>query len=106
MVNDHLSECFRHAELKPRKLVTRMADWFVFFAPRDNPKIAGVIFTEHGIHGPNAARLSHHVLDTFFAKAEGRPLPPPPVDLHLDLSDPYARTQAVPAVADEDDIDR
>lgn len=80
--------------------------WFVFFAPRDNPKIAGVIFTEHGIHGPNAARLSHHVLDTFFAKAEGRPLPPPPVDLHLDLSDPYARTQAVPAVADEDDIDR
>ena len=75
--------------------------WFVFFAPRDNPKIAGVIFTEHGIHGGNAARISHHVLDTFFAKAEGRPLPPPPVDLHLDLSDPLARTQAVPSVADD-----
>src|SRR5205809_2377963 len=23
--------------------------WFVFFAPRDNPKIAGVVFLEHGI---------------------------------------------------------
>ena len=22
--------------------------WFVFFAPRDNPQIAGVVFTEHG----------------------------------------------------------
>src|SRR5206468_1280341 len=27
--------------------------WFVFFAPRDRPEIAGVIFLEHGIHGPN-----------------------------------------------------
>ena len=25
--------------------------WFVFFAPRDNPQIAGVVFLEHGIHG-------------------------------------------------------
>ena len=25
--------------------------WFVFFAPRDNPEIAGVVFLEHGIHG-------------------------------------------------------
>jgi penicillin-binding protein 2 len=67
--------------------------WFVFFAPRDNPKVAGVIFAEHGIHGGNAARIAHHVLDTFFAKDEGRPLPPPPTDLHLDLSDPMARRQ-------------
>ena len=29
--------------------------WFVFFAPRDNPEIAGVVFLEHGIHGANAA---------------------------------------------------
>src|SRR5438128_11233471 len=29
--------------------------WFVFFAPRDNPQIAGVVFLEHGIHGPHAA---------------------------------------------------
>src|SRR4051794_5564435 len=42
--------------------------WFVFFAPRDNPQIAGAVFLEHGIHGGNAARLSHHILDTFFAK--------------------------------------
>jgi penicillin-binding protein 2 len=68
--------------------------WFVFFAPRDNPKIAGVVFAEHGIHGGNAARISHHILDTFFAKQEGRPLPPPPTDLHLDLSDPMAHKQA------------
>jgi penicillin-binding protein 2 len=67
--------------------------WFVFFAPRDNPKIAGVVFLEHGMHGPNAAPVARHVLDTFFAKQEGRPLPPAPTraDLRLDLSDPLAR---------------
>lgn len=53
--------------------------WFPFFAPRDNPKIAGVIFLEHGVHGSNAAAIARHVLDTFFAKQEGRPLPPKPV---------------------------
>src|SRR5499427_2521432 len=68
--------------------------WFVFFAPRDNPKIAGVVFAEHGIHGGNAARITHHILDTFFAKQEGRPLPPPPTDLHLDMSDPMAHREA------------
>jgi penicillin-binding protein 2 len=80
--------------------------WFVFFAPRDNPTIAGVVFAEHGIHGGNAARIAHHVLDTYFAKADGRPLPPAPDDLHLDLSDPLARSQASPSPTDEDDIDR
>jgi penicillin-binding protein 2 len=53
--------------------------WFVFFAPRDNPEIAGVVFLEHGVHGGNAAMVVHHILDTFFAKKEGRPLPPKPV---------------------------
>ena len=52
--------------------------WFVFFAPRDKPEIAGVVFLEHGVHGANAALVAHHVLDTFFAKKEGRPLPPKP----------------------------
>jgi penicillin-binding protein 2 len=52
--------------------------WFVFFAPKDDPKIAGVVFLEHGIHGGNAARVAHHILDTFFAKEDGRPLPPTP----------------------------
>jgi penicillin-binding protein 2 len=53
--------------------------WFVFFAPRDKPEIAGVVFLEHGVHGGNAAMVVHHILDTFFAKKEGRPLPPKPV---------------------------
>jgi penicillin-binding protein 2 len=67
--------------------------WFVFFAPRDNPEIAGVVFLEHGIHGPNAASLAHHILDTYFAKHDGKPLPPAPThdDLRLDYKDPFAR---------------
>ena len=65
--------------------------WFVFFAPRDKPEIAGVVFLEHGIHGANAARVAHHILDTFFAKKLGQPLPPPPTpaDMQFDFSDPY-----------------
>ncbi len=36
--------------------------WFVFFAPRDNPEIAGVVFAEHAEHGYLAAPIakSHH----------------------------------------------
>ena len=49
--------------------------FFVFFAPRDNPQIAGVIFAEHGEHGYLGAPIAKHVIDTFFAKKEGRPLP-------------------------------
>ncbi len=49
--------------------------WFVFFAPRDNPEIAGVVFTEHGGHGTNAALIAHHIMETYFAKQEGRPMP-------------------------------
>ena len=63
--------------------------WFVFFAPRDHPRIAGVVFLEHGIHGANAARMTHHILETFFAKEQGKPLPPPPTpeSLHLVFSE-------------------
>jgi len=63
--------------------------WFVFFAPKENPKIAGVVFLEHGIHGGNAARVTHHILETFFAKEDGRPLAPPPTtaDMKWDFSD-------------------
>jgi penicillin-binding protein 2 len=53
--------------------------WFVFLAPRDNPQIAGVIFAEHGEHGSTAAIVAKHALETFFAKRDGTPLPPPPV---------------------------
>ncbi len=65
--------------------------WFVFFAPRDNPQVAGVVFLEHGVHGPNAARVAHHILATFYAKKTGQPLPPPPTpqDMQFDFSDPY-----------------
>ena len=74
--------------------------WFVFFAPRDKPEIAGVVFLEHGIHGPNAASVAHHILATFFAKKDGLPFPPPPKhdDLRLDYKDPYAR-KAAPVAA-------
>ena len=64
--------------------------WFVFFAPRDNPQIAGVVFLEHGIHGPNAAGPARHIIDTFFAKQDGRPLPVVPEDFKFDYRDPYA----------------
>jgi penicillin-binding protein 2 len=66
---------------------------FTFFAPRDNPEIAGVVFLEHGIHSANAASVAKHLLEVYFAKKEGRPIPPPPTreDLRLDLSDPMAR---------------
>jgi penicillin-binding protein 2 len=49
--------------------------WFVFFAPRDNPEIAGVVFAEHSLHGAEAARVARHAMETYFAKKEGRPLP-------------------------------
>jgi cell division protein FtsI/penicillin-binding protein 2 len=54
--------------------------WFVFAAPRDAPRIAGAVFAEHAEHGYLAAPIARHVMETFFAKAEGQPLPvlPPP----------------------------
>jgi penicillin-binding protein 2 len=51
--------------------------WFVFFAPRDNPQVAGVIFGEHAEHGASVAPIAKHAMETFFAKKEGRPLPDP-----------------------------
>jgi penicillin-binding protein 2 len=63
--------------------------WFSFFAPRDNPTIAGIVFLEHGMHGPNAAQVARHILETYFAKQDGRPLPPAPKpeEMRLDFSD-------------------
>ena len=57
------------------KMDVRDHGCFVFFAPRDNPQIAGVVFAEHGVHGSAAAPIAKHVMETFFAKQEGRPLP-------------------------------
>jgi len=70
--------------------------WFVFFAPRDNPQIAGVVFAEHAEHGYMAAPIAKYAMETFFAKKEGRPLPPP-------LKPPTPAPQAAP-VPDEDRI--
>ena len=84
----------RRARRRRRRTSKDLRDngWFVFFAPRDNPQIAGVVFLEHGIHGAERRAVAHHILETFFAKKDGRPLPPPPThdDLHLDFTDPYA----------------
>jgi penicillin-binding protein 2 len=71
--------------------------WFVFFAPRDNPEIAGVVFLEHGIHGPNAAPVARHIIDTYFAKKDGRPLPEVPATFNFDYRDPYASGAEVTA---------
>jgi penicillin-binding protein 2 len=49
--------------------------WFVFFAPKDNPEIAGVIFGEHNEHGYLGAPIAKHVIETYFAKKDGLPLP-------------------------------
>jgi len=57
------------------KIDVRDHGWFVFFAPRDNPQIAGVVLAEHGEHGSTAASIARHVLATFFAKRDGAPLP-------------------------------
>ena len=53
--------------------------WFVFAAPRDNPQIAGVVFGEHAEHGYLAAPIARHVIETYFAKREGRELPTLPI---------------------------
>ncbi len=50
--------------------------WFEFFAPRDGAEIAGAIMAEHGGYGATTAvPIAKFVLDTYFAKKEGKPLP-------------------------------
>jgi penicillin-binding protein 2 len=79
--------------------------FFVFFAPKDNPEIAGVIFGEHNEHGYLGAPIAKHVIETYFAKKEGRPLPmltpppsPPPPAPPAE-PDPDTVTLEAPAVA-------
>ncbi len=77
--------------------------WFVFFAPRDNPQIAGVIFGEHNEHGFLGAPIAKHVIETYFAKQEGRPLPtldpvvPPTPVLDQEIDPDTAIVQVLPA---------
>ena len=66
--------------------------WFVFAAPVGAPEIAGVVFGEHAEHGYLTAPIAKHVMETYFAKQEGRPrpvLPLPPLP---------ARPQVLPPV--------
>jgi penicillin-binding protein 2 len=53
--------------------------WFIFFAPRDNPVLAGVVFAEHAGSGGMGAQISRHIVATYFAKQDGQPLPEFPV---------------------------
>ena len=64
--------------------------WFVFFAPRDNPKVAGVVFAEHAEHGSSAAPIAKFAMETFFAKQDGLPLPewPKPIPTSIGQSVP------------------
>jgi penicillin-binding protein 2 len=79
--------------------------WFVFFAPRDNPQIAGVIFGEHNEHGFLGAPIAKHVIETYFAKQEGRPLPslapvtPPNPALEIDPDTAIVHAQPFAAAA-------
>lgn len=77
--------------------------WFVFFAPKDNPEIAGVIFGEHAEHGYLGAPIAKHVIETYYAKKEGKPLPvlvpknAPPV---ADEEDPDSTPVLPPVIVD------
>lgn len=72
--------------------------WFVFFAPRDNPEIAGVVFGEHAEHGPLVAPIAKYIIETYFAEKEGRPLP----ELKAPVPAPApARPAAVATVAED-----
>ena len=56
--------------------------WFAFFAPAgEAPELAGVVVAEHAEHGYLAAPIARHVMATYVAKRDGRPLPrfPQPV---------------------------
>ena len=59
--------------------------WFVFAAPAGAPEIAGVVFGEHAEHGYLAAPIAKHVMETYFAKQDGRPRPvlPLPAKPHV-----------------------
>ena len=70
------------AAVEETDLDLRDHGWFVFFAPTgEAPELAGVVLAEHAEHGYLAAPIARHVMATYVAKREGRPLPrfPQPV---------------------------
>jgi penicillin-binding protein 2 len=71
--------------------------WFVFFAPRDNPEVAGVVFAEHAEHGYYGASIAKHIIQTYYAKKQGKPLPslvPPPATTIVADAAPPARPRS------------
>ena len=76
--------------------------WFVFMVPKDNPELAGVIFTEHGEHGYYAATIAKHIINTYYAHKEGLPLPPlpPPPEGTPNSAPARAAVAATPAPAE------
>jgi penicillin-binding protein 2 len=75
--------------------------WFAFMVPKDNPELAGVVFTEHGEHGYFSAQVARHIIETYYAQKEGRPLPPPPQPPPPPASPQPARTVATNGPAGE-----
>jgi penicillin-binding protein 2 len=73
--------------------------WFVFMVPRDNPELAGVIFAEHSEHGYLAAPIARHVIETYYAEKEGRPLPQLPETPGAPLPPPTPPSRSVTTVA-------
>jgi penicillin-binding protein 2 len=63
------------AKIAKGKIDVRDHGWFVFFVPRDNPVLAGVIFAEHSEHGYLGAPIAKHIIQTYYAKKEGMPFP-------------------------------
>jgi penicillin-binding protein 2 len=78
------------------RMETRDHGFLVFFAPYDNPQIAGIIFAEHAEHGYSGAPIAKHVMETFFAKQEGRPLPKFPVPTTI-IATPATPVAPVPS---------
>jgi penicillin-binding protein 2 len=77
--------------------------WFVFMVPQENPELAGVIFAEHSEHGYLAAPIARHIIETYYARKEGRPLPTmPPVPGTPGYTPPPPPTRPVAAVAGAD----
>lgn len=59
------------SKIKPKLLPEKYRDhaWFVAFAPADNPKIALVIFVEHGLKGSDAAApVARAIFEGIFTK--------------------------------------
>jgi penicillin-binding protein 2 len=79
------------------KMDVRHHGWFVFYAPRDNPEIAGVIFAEHVGSSGFSLPIARHAIETYFAKKEGRPLPT--IEQPVQATTPIAVANASPAPA-------